>query len=112
MDALIRAGGLYNGHGHPVSDKPMAPFQEAVAARPACNTFFDRDRVSINGPFTADLILCLPMEDELDVEHDDIADIVMVLERGDIVVIQGMSPAAPGAVWQRHILPLLGGGHA
>lgn len=112
MDDLIRAGGLYNGHGHPVSDKPMAPFQEAIAARPACNTFFDSDMVSITGEFTANLILCLPIEDEMDVAHDDIADIVMVLERGNIVVNQGESSAAPGAVWQRHILPLLGGGHA
>ena len=112
MDDLIRAGGLYNGHGHPLSDKPMAPFQEAVAARSACSTFCDRERVSISGPFTAHLILCLSMEDELDVRREDIAEMVMVLERGGIVVIHGVNQAAPGAVWQRHILPLMGGGHA
>ncbi len=112
MDALIRAGGLYNGHGHPIADKPLAPFNAAVLARPASNHFHDLDMVQVHGPFTADAILCLPADDELRIEPDDIADIVMVLERGGIVVIHGFTHYAPGAAWQMHILPLLGGGRA
>ena len=112
MDALIRAGGLYNGHGHPIADKPLARFEAAVLARPACNHFYDFDMVHVHGPFTADLILCLPADDELRIEQDDVAEIVMVLERGGIVVIHGFTAAGPGAAWQMHVLPLLGGGRA
>ena len=110
MDALMRAGGLYNGHGHPVAEKPLVPYDAASRCRPVCNHFYDADMVHVHGPFTANLILCLPADDELRIEPDDVAEIVMVLERGGIVMIHGFTQHAPRAAWQTHIQPLLGGG--
>ena len=117
MDALIRAGGLYNGHGHPIADRLLPPYTEVAAARRVWTSFHEMTGSSTEtaGPDPKpDLILCLPIgnAEEMDVPWDDVAEIVSVLDRGGVVTMGGDSRAEAQALFEQAILPLLGGGRA